>query len=63
MSAGVKSPKSNRNNQLFSVFPMQKRQKTLPEPHDHMLGNDNLAIENMPAGQKNGHWDVFPENV
>ena len=42
---------------------MNKRQQTLLEPHDHMLENYNRAIENMPAGQKNGHWDVFPENV
>jgi len=41
---------------------MQKRQPTLPEPHDQMLENYNLAIENMPAGQKSGHWDVFPED-
>ena len=41
---------------------MKKRQPTLPEPHDQMLENYNLAIENMPAGQKSGHWDIFPED-
>ena len=41
---------------------MKKRQPTLPEPHDQMLENYNLAIENMPMGQKSAHWDVFPED-
>ena len=41
---------------------MEKRQPTLPEPHNHMLENYNLAIENMPGGPKSGPWDVFPED-
>jgi len=27
-----------------------------------MLENFNLTKENMPPGQKSGHWDVFPED-
>ena len=41
---------------------MKQRLPTLPEPHDQMRGNYNLAIENMPAEQKSAHWDVFPED-
>jgi len=41
---------------------MTNTKKTLPELFSNMLENYSLTKKIMPKGQKNDHWDIFPEN-